>query len=71
MRKVVIHSGTIDSEPVGFKVGCGKCPSGCRTACQRYKSVNFDIIDGDMDEFDVVPIVHDYGSFRRKVEPKE
>lgn len=71
MKKVVIHSGTIDSEPVGFKKGCGRCPSGCRTACQRYKTVNFDIIEGDMDEFEVIPVVPDYGSFRRKAEPKE
>lgn len=66
MGKIVIESGTIDFEPVRFKEGCGKCPSGCRTVCQRQKTVNFDIIEGDMDDFEIVPIVHDYGSFRKK-----
>ena len=65
MGKVVIESGTIDFEPVGHKEGFGKGPSGCRTVCQRYKSVAFDIVEGEMDDFELVPIVTDYGSFRR------
>lgn len=65
MGKVVIESGTIDFEPVRHKEGCGRCPSGCRTVCQRYKSVDFDIVEGEMDDFELVPITVDYGSFRR------
>ena len=70
MGKIVIESGTIDFEPVGIKQGCGKCPSGCRTVCQRKNAVKFDLVGGDMDDFEVVPIVHDYGSFRNP-KPKE
>lgn len=72
MGKIVIESGTIDFEPVGRKEGCGLCPSGCRTVCQRQKCVNFDIVEGDMDDFNVEPIIPDYGSFRKRaVEPEE
>ena len=51
MGKVVIESG--------------RCPSGCRTVCQRYKSVGYDIVEGEMDDFELVPITVDYGSFRK------
>ncbi len=65
MGKVVIERGTIDFEPVGHKEGCGKCPSGCRTVCQRYKAIDFDMVEGEMADFELTPIVVDYGSFRR------
>jgi hypothetical protein len=66
MGKIVVEKGTIDFEPVGVKAGCGRCPSGCRTVCQRQHYVKFDLNEGDMKDFKLVPIEHDYGSFRKK-----
>ncbi len=66
MGKTVIESGTITFEPVRFKKGCGKCPSGCRTVCQRQKTVDFDIVEGEMDDFKLDYTMPDYGTFRKK-----
>ena len=65
MGKVVVENRGITFEPVRFKKGCGLCPSGCRTVCQRQKTVDFDIVDGEMDDFKLDDWVPDYGSFRR------
>lgn len=53
-------------EPVRFKDGCGRCPSGCRTVCQRYKASDNDIVEGEMDDFKLTEIRVDYGSFRKR-----
>ncbi len=67
MGKSVIESGNRGYEPpVGVRKGCGLCPSGCRTVCVRGKIVPYDIIEGEMDDFQLAPIRTDYGSFRKK-----
>ena len=71
MGKIVKESGTIDFEPVRFKKGCGRCPSGCRTVCQRQKTVSFDLQEGDMKDFELSPIRTDYGSFRNPAKKPE
>ncbi len=71
MGKIVIESGTIDFEPVGTMKGCGLCPSGCRTVCQRHRFVTSDLVGGDMDDFELVDIMPDYGSFRKQKEVEE
>lgn len=51
--------------PVRFKQNCGMCPSGCKTVCQRQKPVDNDIVEGEMDDFDLTEIKVDYGTFRK------
>ncbi len=65
MGNIVKESGTIDFEPVRHKKGCGLCPSGCRTVCQRQKTVDMDIEEGEMNDFKLTEITYDYGSFRK------
>ncbi len=65
MGKIVKERGTIDFEPVRHKAGCGLCPSGCRTVCQRQKTVDFDMVEGEMKDFHLVELKFDYGTFRK------
>jgi hypothetical protein len=66
MGKIVIETGNQGFEPpVGVKKGCGICPSGCRSVCIRGKLINYDIVEGEMDDFALTPIKTDYGSFRK------
>ena len=71
MGKIVKERGTIDFEPVGRKQGCGLCPSGCRTVCQRQKTVDFDMVEGEMKDFKLVELTFDYGTFRRPKKESE
>lgn len=66
MSKTVKETGHRNLEPpVGVNKGCGLCPSGCRTVCLRKNMVSNDIVDGEMDDFGLVPLNMDHGSFRR------
>ena len=62
---LITESGSITSETVGVGKGCGRCPSGCRTSCMRAKMVGYDVVEGEMDDFELVHTVPDYGSFRK------
>lgn len=67
MGKIIVETGNQGYEPpVGVKKGCGRCPSGCRTKCSRGNIINYDIVDGEMDDFELAPIRTDYGSFRKR-----
>ncbi len=64
---LIIESGSITSENVGVGRGCGRCPSGCRTSCMRAKMIDYDVVEGEMDDFELAEIKVDYGSFRNSV----
>jgi hypothetical protein len=72
MSKNLVETGTENLfEAVRFKKGCGLCPSGCRTVCQRYKTVSNDMVKGEMDDFALDYTMPDYGSFRKKKQDTE
>ncbi len=66
MGKIILESGTIDFKPVGRMAGYGRCPSGCRTVCQRQNDIKFDMTKGEMDDFELNDYMPDYGTFRKK-----
>ncbi|MCR4600776.1 MAG: hypothetical protein K5767_03430 [Clostridia bacterium] len=65
MGKTVVETGTYGSERAGKKKGCGLCASGCSIVCIRGNMINYDIVDGEMDDFQLKTDMPDYGSFRR------
>lgn len=67
MGKIVVETGNQGYEPpVGIRKGCNLCPSGCRSFCIRGNLTSYDIVEGEMDDFQLTPVKTDYGSFRKR-----